>query len=239
MSMRPLRAPGGHRRGVRPMSNQVFMTPPRMHGLIRGGRVQYQPPSGTLSAAMRDKGQENIRRIVDAANGLFYQRGYNQTTFTDIADAAGVPRGNFYYYFKTKDEILHAVILNRLQYVQSMLEGWDRQYKSPRDRIKRYIQILPNSENEVMRYGCPLGSLIVELGKTQVEQQAAVKQIFDLFRGWLERQFGELGYEDRKRELTLHLLARQQGAVIMANVYRDTGFLHKEVDLLNQWLDKL
>ena len=55
---------------------------------------------------MGTKGENNRARIIEAADELFYKRGYNQTSFSDIADITGIPRGNFYYYFKTKEGIL-------------------------------------------------------------------------------------------------------------------------------------
>lgn len=51
---------------------------------------------------MGRKGENNRQRIIDAAENLFYRRGYNQTSFQDISDATDIPRGNFYYYYKTK-----------------------------------------------------------------------------------------------------------------------------------------
>ncbi|HSX63230.1 MAG TPA: helix-turn-helix domain-containing protein, partial [Pseudoxanthomonas sp.] len=46
--------------------------------------------------------------IVEAADQLFYQQGYERTSFSDIAEAVQISRGNFYYHFKSKDEILDA-----------------------------------------------------------------------------------------------------------------------------------
>ncbi|MFC1772901.1 helix-turn-helix domain-containing protein [Pseudomonadota bacterium] len=46
---------------------------------------------------MVSSGQQVRERIVGAANRLFYERGFNRTAFSDIADAADIPRGNFYY----------------------------------------------------------------------------------------------------------------------------------------------
>ena len=48
--------------------------------------------------------------IVDAADQLFYRQGYEHTSFADIAQAVQISRGNFYHHFKSKDEILDAVI---------------------------------------------------------------------------------------------------------------------------------
>ena len=44
---------------------------------------------------MGTKGTTNRQRIVEAADRLFYVRGYNQTSFSDISDATGLPRGNY------------------------------------------------------------------------------------------------------------------------------------------------
>lgn len=59
--------------------------------------------------------------IVEAADGLFYRRGYEHTSFSDIADAVGISHGNFYHHFKSKDEILDAVIRKRLTDTEKML----------------------------------------------------------------------------------------------------------------------
>ena len=75
---------------------------------------------------MGTKGDNNRTRIIEAADQLFYQRGYNQTSFSDIADITGIPRGNFYYYFKTKDEILAAVVDARVAQYQEALTDCDK-----------------------------------------------------------------------------------------------------------------
>ena len=64
---------------------------------------------------MSRKSDRTRNRILQAANRLFYRKGFNQTSFTDVVDAADVPRGNIYYYFKTKEDILHAAVEYRLE----------------------------------------------------------------------------------------------------------------------------
>ena len=60
-------------------------------------------------------------RIVEQADVLFYERGYEATSLADIAAPLGLSRGNFYYHFKTKDEILDAVIDLRLSRTACLL----------------------------------------------------------------------------------------------------------------------
>lgn len=174
-----------------------------------------------------------------AANRLFYQRGYNQTSFSDIAEAADVPRGNFYYYFRSKEEILSAVIQSRMVSIQDMLEQWQRQIGSPRERLKRYVQILLNEEKDVLRYGCPMGSLNMELAKNQLALHSRAAQMFDLFLNWLGAQFQALGKGEESRDLALQLLAETQGTALLSSVYRDKVFLEREAARLEHWLDSL
>ena len=51
-------------------------------------------------------------RLLEAANRLVHAQGFNQTTLADIAREAEVPLGNVYYYFKTKEDIGHALIVH-------------------------------------------------------------------------------------------------------------------------------
>ena len=63
------------------------------------------------AAATRRPG--NRERLVTAAVQLLHQQGIERTTLADIAKAADVPPGNVYYYFKTRDELVRAVIAAR------------------------------------------------------------------------------------------------------------------------------
>ncbi|QKQ25233.1 TetR/AcrR family transcriptional regulator [Candidatus Reidiella endopervernicosa] len=74
---------------------------------------------------MKEKGQANRQRIVEAANELFYHKGFNQTSFAEVAEKSGIPKGNFYYYFKSKDELLASVIDDRLAQTKTMLASWE------------------------------------------------------------------------------------------------------------------
>lgn len=53
----------------------------------------------------------------------FYESGFEATSFAEIAKAVGISRGNFYHHFKTKDDILDAVIARRTDLACSMLDG--------------------------------------------------------------------------------------------------------------------
>jgi TetR/AcrR family transcriptional regulator, transcriptional repressor for nem operon len=175
--------------------------------------------------------------IVEAADQLFYRQGYEHTSFSDIADAVQISRGNFYYHFKTKDEILDAVIDVRLANTRKMLEQWELEGKQPADRIRSFIQILIANRTDIRRYGCPVGTLCSELAKLNHASQAEANKLFTLFRTWLRRQFALLGREADADALAMHLLARSQGVATLANAFHDEKFIKQEVKQMCDWLD--
>jgi TetR/AcrR family transcriptional repressor of nem operon len=175
-------------------------------------------------------------QIVEAADRLFYRQGYEHTSFSDIAGAVRISRGNFYYHFKTKDEILDAVIGARLANTRTMLERREIEGKDPEDRIRRFIYILIANRADIKRYGCPVGTLCGELAKLGHAAQAEANQLFTLFRAWLRRQFTQLGREADADALAMHLLARSQGVATLANAFHDEKFIRQEVKEMCDWL---
>jgi len=175
--------------------------------------------------------------IVEAADHLFYQRGYEHTSFSDIADAVNISRGNFYYHFKTKDEILDAVIEARLVNTQKMLDQWEREGQSPADRIRSFIHILIANRADIKRFGCPVGTLTTELAKLDHSSQDEANKLFTLFRAWLRRQFTLLGRKADADTLAMHLLARSQGVATLTAAFHDEKFIRQEVKQMYEWLD--
>jgi TetR/AcrR family transcriptional repressor of nem operon len=175
--------------------------------------------------------------IVEAADQLFYRQGYEHTSFSDIADAVQISRGNFYYHFRTKDEILDAVIEARLANTQKMLDQWEREGQSPADRIRSFINILIANRADIKRFGCPVGTLTTELVKLGHDSQDEANRLFTLFRTWLRRQFTLLGRKADADALAMHLLARSQGVATLAAAFHDEKFIRQEVRQMRAWLD--
>ena len=175
-------------------------------------------------------------QIIEAADQLFYRQGYEHTSFADIADVVRISRGNFYYHFKSKDEILGAVIEARLANIQKMLDRWEREGQTPADRIRSFIRVLIANRADIKHYGCPVGTLCSELAKLGHASQAEANNLFTLFRIWLRRQFTLLGRKEDADTLAMHLLARSQGVATLASALHDEAFIKREVDAMCDWL---
>lgn len=183
-------------------------------------------------------GTSKREQIVATADRLFYEHGFEPTSFAQIADQLGISRGNFYYHFKSKDEILDAVIRRRLANTEAMLEAWEIEGDTPIERVRSFIDILIVNRAKIQRYGCPVGTLSAELAKLNHPAQPDANELFSLFRTWLRRQFEQLGYNNATADdLAMHLLARSQGVATLASAFQDEAFINQEVGRLYDWLD--
>jgi AcrR family transcriptional regulator len=178
-------------------------------------------------------------QIVEAADRLFYRKGYEHTSFADIADVVKISRGNFYFHFKSKDEILDAVIGLRLANTQQMLDQWEGEGKTPVDRIRSFIDMLVANGADIKRFGCPVGTLCTELTKLNHASQAEANKLFTLFKTWLSTQFKLFGQGDQSDAHAMHLLARSQGVATLSNALHDDQFVRTEVQQMHAWLDAI
>jgi TetR/AcrR family transcriptional repressor of nem operon len=175
--------------------------------------------------------------IVHAADELFYKQGFQHTSFADIADAVQISRGNFYYHFKSKDEILAAVIEARTAERRRLVKEWEAEQDTPAGRIRCYVNIVITNGADIENYGCPVGTLTTELSKLGHSSLESATEIFTLFRTWLGEQFAALGRADDADELAMHVLAFSQGIATMSNAYQDREFVRREADALCAWVD--
>ncbi len=175
-------------------------------------------------------------QIIETADRLFYEQGFEATAFADIATAIGISRGNFYYHFKTKDQILDSVIRHRLENTRQMLAAWQAEAGTPQERIRCFVRLLAGNSAKIMLYGCPVGTLCSELAKLDHVAMHRASEIFTLFRDWLASQFAACGRALEADTLAMHVLVRSQGVATLAAAFRDEAFLRREVDDLCAWL---
>lgn len=185
---------------------------------------------------MPKKGEEKRRKIVSAANRLFYEQGYHATSLTDIAQGCAIPKGNFYFYFKSKDDILDAVADERIDRLRQLLRNWENELADPLDRLIRASEMIVREGPQITRYGCPTGSLLLELSKQERELERNALPLFDLLLGWMETQFALMAGRDAAPALSRRMLVRMQGASILSAAYNDEAWLIEEQQSIVEWL---
>lgn len=176
-------------------------------------------------------------RLVAAAAEMIHRQGVEKTTLADIAAAAGVPLGNVYYYFKTKSDLVLAVIEAHLAESRAMFAAIDAAHPTPAGRLKALFGALGEHSELIARYGCPHGSLCQELDKRPDGPGRAA----DLIRegvGWAEKQFAAMGRPDA-RDLAIQVIARYQGTALLTSTLRDASLMEAEARRVARWIDTL
>ena len=214
-------------------SGALTLAPCRQTGIYRRYSFSGMPDSVTKTIS----GQEKRKRLVEGAREVLHRQGVQKTTIADVAEAAGVPVGNVYYYFKTKEEIVTAVVDDHLQQVRALLARLDSR-KTPRARLKGLTANWADAAPMVARSGCPLGSLCSELAKEEGDSPALGAEIFKLLSSWAEAQFRALGRRDAA-DLALMMLSTIQGAALLSNSFRDPRIMTRQVRQLDRWIDSL
>ena len=177
-------------------------------------------------------------RLVAGARDTIYRQGVEATTIADIAEAADVPVGNVYYYFKTKDELVTAAIGSYAHENQELLSRLEQEHRSPRARLKALVQLLVSQSDQVALYGCPRGSLCSELDKQDTDLARASGELMHTPVLWMEQQFKAMGRRDA-RDLAFALLASYEGIALLANTFRDPELMVREGRRLERWIDSL
>jgi TetR/AcrR family transcriptional repressor of nem operon len=205
------------------------------------GQVTNSSPWAAVEAARAGKGPGKgpgkRERLVAAARKTIHEQGVEKTTLADIAAAADVPVGNVYYYFKTKDALVAAVIDGYRDAYGVISVELERQ-PTPQARLKALIQALTERREFLTAYGCPVGSLSSELDKRDDELRTQAATVLSLLVDWSEEQFRALGRPDA-RELAVALIAAYEGVTLLASTLRDPTLISTEAARLERWIDSL
>ena len=177
-------------------------------------------------------------RLASAAAEVFHQQGVERTTLNDIAQAADVPLGNVYYYFKTKDQLIEAALgahRSRLADLTGQLDA----LPDPAARLKALIAGWVEQREVAARYGCPFGTLAAELDKREDGLDQTAAGVLRALIDWAEGQFRQLGRTADAHDLAVELVAAYQGMSMLANALRDPEVMTAQGRRLEGWIDTL
>jgi TetR/AcrR family transcriptional repressor of nem operon len=187
---------------------------------------------------MRTAQPDKRARLIETAMKLAHKHGFRETSLADIAEAAHVPIGNVYYYYRTKDELGEAVVERRLAEFRAFREELER-LSSPKERLFAFVESIHRNRERLAHGGCPLGGLCTELHK---EGGALAKKSAALFNEpmrWLEEQFRAIGHEKDSRELAVHFFSAYQGMAAVALGTNDREVVVMEAKRLKDWIGTL
>lgn len=180
------------------------------------------------------------RNIILAAMELFWLKGFNSTSISDILSRTQVHSGSLYHFFPGKQDVLVAVLETYRDGIEEMLlnPAWG----AIDDPIEKIFALLAGYRLQLLEtdcfYGCPIGSLALELH----EPDEAVRRLMaENFAAWtaavrdcLDRAGGRLPTGEDRTALAEFVLTTMEGAVMQARTYRDIAFFDRNIDCLRR-----
>ena len=191
------------------------------------------------------KGAATRDQILDVAGKLIHLRGYHATSLDDVLKESGVGKGNFYYYFKSKEDLGYAILDRMLQaFVERTLEpAFADAVADPVVQIKEFLdRVLDNQRQRSCIGGCPIGNLASELSDVHEGFRQRLAGMFLQWRVTLAevlargRESGRLRSGLDPASAAEFLVAALEGAILLTKVTRDISVMERCVTELKQHL---
>lgn len=189
-----------------------------------------------------ERGRAARARIVESAARLMHMNGVAATSVDDVLADAGAGKSQFYHYFRSKDELIRAVLdfqaeKGEAEQVTMFADsgGWDG--------IRRWLDaVVEGQRSSGFAGGCPVGSMAAEMAERDPDLRRRLRVVLARKQELLARQLedlqrrGDLASGVRPEQLALSTVASLQGGLLMASVLKDRSVLE---DVVEQAWDRL
>ena len=184
-------------------------------------------------------------RIVMTAMELFWEKGFQSTSIADILSRSQVHSGSLYHFFPGKQDLLAAV----LEAYRDGIEEWllKPAWGGVDDPIERIFALLAGYRTQLVTtdctYGCPIGSLALELHEPDPKIRALLSVNFanwtEAITRCLDAAGGRLPANLDRRQLAEFTLTVMEGAIMQARTYRDIESFDRNIAVLRTHFEML
>jgi len=169
--------------------------------------------------------------LLEMGAQIVHQKGFNATGIQEVLNAAGVPKGSFYFYFKSKEEFGLQLIDYFSNFLFSKMdELLNAENVAPLDKLWNYFEwFLAYFEQNNFTGGCPIGNLAQEMGDLNDSFREKLKSVFDKMKTNIAhcleeaRQQGDLSPALDVLNLSDLIVSSWQGALLQMKVMKNTA----------------
>jgi TetR/AcrR family transcriptional repressor of nem operon len=187
------------------------------------------------------KGAATRDQILNAATRLIHVQGYQSTSLDDVLRESGVGKGNFYYYFKSKEDLGYAIIdrIRRAFIERGLGPAFADTDADPVGQLHAFFdRVLDSQRQRNCVGGCAMGNLASELSDVHEGFRQQLAGIFDAYRDHLAeairrgQQNGRLRSDADATRVAQFLVGALEGAILLGKVTRDITVIERCVEEL-------
>ena len=200
--------------------------------------------TATSTPRTRD-GRSTREAVIASAMRLIHVHGYNAMALDDVLRESGVGKGNFYYHFKSKEDLGHAILD---QIVDGFLERtlapcFADPDGAPFGQIRCFLdRVLEAQRDRNCVGGCVMGNLASELSDVHEGFRTRLATLFTAWQARLAsaletaRRRGELSGGSDPESVARFVVAALEGAILLAKVSKDIRVMEQCVGELKRYL---
>ena len=173
-------------------------------------------------------GADTRLRIIQAAADLFHKQGVHLTSPDQIIEASGTGKGQFYYYFKNKEGLVHEVLQNHLEMIKTNQAPVSYNVNSWQELEQCFLMHIELQKRFDMTRGCPIGTVGNEVTEHDELIRQDVSLIFEVIKNKFaaffirEKAKGNLTDDANEEQLANFCIATLQGAMLLGKVQRSS-----------------
>ncbi|MFK7987408.1 MAG: TetR/AcrR family transcriptional regulator [Sandaracinaceae bacterium] len=166
-------------------------------------------------------------RIMDSAERLTQERGFNGFSYIDLASETGIKTSSVHYHFKLKADLALALVV-RIH--ETHLDGFaalNTSERTPTDRLRSVVMLFESYATEDKF--CLCGMMSAELHSVSAPVRSRLIAYFDDLQAWLRSQFEEMGNADPALR-ALEFVSCLEGALLLARLRGDPALVGRTME---------
>ena len=189
--------------------------------------------------------KENAKnKILETGAQIIHLKGFNHTGIQEILNAAGVPKGSFYHYFKSKEDFgLQVIDYFSDHFSLLCADILEDAAQSPLEKIKRILQsFIEFFRSKDCAYGCPIGNLSQEMGDLspafQDKLKGAMDSMVEIYAGLIQegQKSGEISLLLDAKKAADFLVSSWEGALIRMKIEKSLESLQNHYSFIFEYI---
>lgn len=189
------------------------------------------------------KESEVAQEILDLAQKLFQERGYNAFSYRDLSKQVGIKTSSIHYYFPTKGDLAKALVIRFRDSFKQLLSQIEAQAEDPKKKLELYFQLFLDGFKECRRV-CLCSMLASDFDNLPETVQYEIKGLFADNEAWIakvleegrdSRIFEFKGSPDRMARMIFSAL---EGSTVSARIFENEHRLSYTSDWIMRMLQE-
>lgn len=189
-------------------------------------RMVYMVSKGTVTK------QTIINRIIEH----IHLNGFSETSLSDIIAITGVKKGNLYFHFKNKEELILEALKEAHRHYQEYLAAYTAKVSEPLQKIDAMLDaVYTYHKKRKFRGGCIFGNIALEMADKNIAYRGFIHDVFQQWIDWTATQLevavtnGQLLASTPVQELSHHIIAALEGGLLLSKVTKNPDDLNAAI----------